>query len=118
VPAGDDHARERAFAVGEVEISGHMMIGPAFVNDPFDDIAVALVGADRFAVERRLLRKAAKGFDEFRLQLGLAFLDVLRGLECPYGLAASVEVYLCLSNQIFMQHLARRDAVGVGFQDG
>src|SRR5262249_43018273 len=100
-------AWKRALAAREIEIRGHMMIGPAFIDDFFHHEAVAFGGTDHLRVERCLLGKAADRIDELRFPLYLARVAFRRRIERCDQLLARIEVLLRLGLQELVEHLAR-----------
>src|SRR5207249_4183770 len=89
VAARDEHAGERALAVGDVKVPRYVMIRPALVDDLLDAEAVALERARDLGVERRLLvgEPADRG-DELGLQFRLPLVDPLRRIERCHELLA------------------------------
>ncbi len=81
VAARQEHARERALAVGQVQVRGDVMVRPAFVDDFLDAEAGTLEHADDPGVERRLLREGADRLQEFGAELILPLLDLRRRLQ-------------------------------------
>ena len=94
-----------------------MVIGPAFVNDTLNAVAVALDGADDTGMERCLVGEAAKGGDELRAQLLLTLAHVVGRLQGGDGGAAGVKGFPRLGQQVRPQH-PRRRVVSARREDG
>ena len=85
VAARQDSAGVGTFAIGEVEIPDDVMTGPAFEDDVFDAIAIALDRADDPGIERRLVGKATELFHELLAHALLVGEDVLGVLQTFEG---------------------------------
>src|SRR5207237_2891835 len=94
--------------VWDVEVGRDMMIGPALVNDAFEEVAIVLLAADHLAVERRLRGHVAERGEEVLFQLLLAFANVVGRLESSDRLPAGVELFLRLGLEPVIEGIPSR----------
>ncbi len=93
----------------QVEQGGHVMLGPALVEDSFNAIPVALVPPDHASVERRLGGKIAELGPEKFLHAPLMSPELFRRLKLLVSLLTVLEGLLGLAHEIAVEHCARLD---------
>ena len=68
--ARQQYAWKRSLAVWDVEVGRDVVIGPALINDAFEEVAVVLFAADDPAIERSLRRLVSQRGEEMLCATG------------------------------------------------